>query len=44
MDTISEITDKSFAVGRALGIKMGLPQTAESKTEKQRPGTENRRM
>ena len=44
VDTIPEITDKVYAMGRALEIKMGLPQTAKSTIGRQKPGTGNRRV
>ena len=39
VDTIPEITDKVYAMGRAIEIKMGLPQTAKSTIGRQKPGT-----
>ena len=44
VDTIPEITDKVYAMGKAVEIKMGLPQNVSSRNGRQKPSNGNRRV
>lgn len=44
VDTILEITDKVYAMGKAVENKMGLPQKVSSRNGKQKPSNGNRRV
>ena len=44
VDTIPEITDKVYAMGKAVEIKMGLPQNVSRRNGRQKPSNGNRRV
>ena len=44
VDTILEITDKAYAMGKAVEIKMGLLQNVSSTNGRQKPSNGNRRV
>ena len=44
VDTMAEITDKVYAMGKAVEIKMGLLQNVSSRNGRQKPSNGNRRV